>query len=207
MPSENQLKKNLKIIKIAIIAIASLFFIWIFFKTFWQKDEFWQAYNFTPGNTTRISALEPWYRLTSLQKENDITFQEVKAKLIYFTIAIPLNYSDIEINVKWQGNISQFEIGLEKVKDQFERKSASTKKINNWQESSQKFKVREFYVSNYLFKNNKVKAVLSFPDLKEDEMIKMREIKVIFKKSSPQKEEFFNFLRRVKNKMTRRTSS
>jgi hypothetical protein len=162
------------------------------------------VYNFNPDDSLRFSNPYPWYRLLPVEHVGSDYSQKVKAELIYFSVRIPPNFNDANLCVKYSGQPSSIRLGAEKAFDKYEFVDTKVTDIDSqWKKACANFNLREFLLSNYYIKNNKLTFAISAAGVTDQNLLTLTEIDLNLKKNYS-KNEMQNFYARLKQALIRR---
>ncbi len=162
------------------------------------------SYNFNPDDSLRFSSLYPWYRLSPIEHIGSDYSQKFKAELIYFAVRIPPNFNDADLCVKYSGESTSLKLGAEKAVNKYEFVETKVMVIDSqWKKACANFNLREFLLSNYYIKNNKLVFAISAQGVNEQNQLSLTEIDLNLNKNY-NKAEFKNFYARLKQALIRR---
>lgn len=106
------LAKLLIILKIIVIILPFILFVYLLNEYFYFYGNFKAEYDFE-SDSSEISHLEPWNRLMPPQEENGDFAQQIKANLVYFTCKVPKRFSEVKIILKFKNEHPFFLIGVQ----------------------------------------------------------------------------------------------
>lgn len=110
------MKKNILFIKIIILLIPVLVFVWIFNKQYAPLGKLEVVYDFSKESPF-ISDLYPELRTDGIEKEDGDYLNTIHEDTVYFDLILPRLYKKARVKVVFKGTSPIFDIGGEKEKD------------------------------------------------------------------------------------------
>ncbi|MFH0856296.1 MAG: hypothetical protein V1860_00160 [bacterium] len=105
--------RRYKIIRVALIAITVLFFIFLVNKKFVRWGNFNVDYDFSYPFHPFISPLRPDDRMREIKSENGIFYRGIKGEPVYFDIEAPRNFKNVDLEITYKtNNTKDFKVGV-----------------------------------------------------------------------------------------------
>lgn len=171
-----------KLIKIFLISLPILAFVFLVDKNFAFSGKTEAVYNFDKNNPI-ISILKPSGRALAIEKDlNKDYFQLIIIDPVYFDLYLSTKFQKVKLIFIYQKPKNQIlKIGPQIFDDEWNyylKELKSEKKINNWNVAEVDFDLNKVFI-----KDRKLKFMISAPDLdKSGQEIKITSIKAILTK-------------------------
>lgn len=179
--NKNKLQRWRKIIRIILIIIPVLIFLWLVNKNLVPSGHLEASYNFSEQSPF-ISRLYPAGRVLGVEKNGEGQYyQSIIIDPVYFKVHLPVNFERAKIRLKFQTDkVNNLWLGYQIGPDfqYYFKNVAPTEREDFWQVAEVDFNLQSAYI-----KDNKLKFAISSPRLDEYEgEIRINSIKIILEK-------------------------